>query len=399
MSTAPAPPRSRGWTRRDDGAQELAGGSPALAGMDPSATSALRPPCWLPRARGDGPLWADAIAQSDKAPPRSRGWTVLGGRHLPGPVGSPALAGMDPHRRCRARSRRRLPRARGDGPTSSSAASVWSEAPPRSRGWTRDAPRAQRRDAGSPALAGMDPSARRRRGARRRLPRARGDGPPPLVVVKLGAWAPPRSRGWTRPRPRHRPSRTGSPALAGMDLFPCGGRYFECWLPRARGDGPRACGTHKDNGKAPPRSRGWTRRRRLVREVDRGSPALAGMDPPQGSEWCSLNGLPRARGDGPGQRRRRVGRPQAPPRSRGWTPRGGGAVRGGAGSPALAGMDPRPRSTGPPRWWLPRARGDGPYGHGPWERSSRAPPRSRGWTSLAVVYPPPPRAMLSCAVL
>ena len=84
------------------------------------------------------------------------------------------------------------------------------------------------------------------------------------------------------------------------------------------------------------------------------------MDPVDGVGSLYLQGIPRARGDGPGVAYSVQVRAEDSPRSRGWTL--GRDLRGRArlGFPALAGMDLRQdRSIAAP-CRIPRARGDGP---------------------------------------
>ena len=91
------------------------------------------------------------------ASPRSRGWTVGHLGAVPLADGFPALAGMDLCSPDLSAILLRLPRARGDGPTSSSSTPSVTAASPRSRGWTHPVGRLERRHHGFPALAGMDP--------------------------------------------------------------------------------------------------------------------------------------------------------------------------------------------------------------------------------------------------
>ncbi len=255
-----------------------------------------------------------------KAPPRSRGWTQMEAGLASGGDGSPALAGMDPIPRPGLRARRRLPRARGDGPRHRRLADQRVRAPPRSRGWTRDDGRARLPVHGSPALAGMDPYRWKMTPSGIRLPRARGDGPYVDATTASLYQAPPRSRGWTLPAVGFSGHGRGSPALAGMDPSCRIDREGSMRLPRARGDGPRPGGDSRRADAAPPRSRGWTRKSLSRASVNHGSPALAGMDPTTRANADSAIGLPRARGDGPISAPERPKSVEAPPRSRGWTP-------------------------------------------------------------------------------
>jgi len=91
--------------------------------------------------------------------------------------------------------------------------------------------------------------------------------------------------------------------------------------------------------RAPPRTRGWTSVYLAVIVGHVGSPAHAGMDLLPPLPTAAESGLPRARGDGPAGRIKRVGSSWAPPRTRGWTRRRGASSSPTAGSPAHAGMD------------------------------------------------------------
>ncbi len=127
----------------------------------------------------------------------------------------------------------------------------------------------------------MDPRTRRAASTctRQRLPRARGDGPSDGTCVVRIERAPPRSRGWTPAAQLRRGPERGSRALAGMDPTTAPAPPAARWLPRA----------------------------------------LAGMDPPSPSSARGRGGLPRARGDGPEIRRDLKRVCAARPRSRGWT--------------------------------------------------------------------------------
>ncbi len=233
---------------------------------------------------------------------------------------------------------------------------------------------------GSPAHAGMDPASSSPLAARWGLPRARGDGPRAHARHAARRQAPPRTRGWTGPGLDLEAEVLGSPAHAGMD------RRSRCrgpgrrWLPRARGDGPLLRTVAACATVAPPRTRGWTAHRAGFVGPVPGSPAHAGMDPRPRDAHPGCARLPRARGDGPQARRSGPGRSWAPPRTRGWTPHAARAHQARAGSPAHAGMDPGCSWPRPRTAGLPRARGDGP-GSGPPPAPIRgAPPRTRGWT-------------------
>ena len=214
-----------------------------------------------------------------RASPRSRGWTRLASGGGDSVKGFPALAGMDPWWCSAARSTPGLPRARGDGPSDRRCASVPPAASPRSRGWTRMDHRVRVLVRGFPALAGMDPRSAGAPASRRRLPRARGDGPAFARLVTIPIRASPRSRGWTQRVHLRRGIHRGFPALAGMDRARRSGRYAAAWLPRARGDGPVPVDARRGRLRASPRSRGWTVTTGVMAGRDHGFPALAGMNP------------------------------------------------------------------------------------------------------------------------
>src|SRR3546814_4243616 len=92
-------------------------------------------------------------------------------------------------------------------------------------------------------------------------------------------------------------------------------------LPRTRWDGPRRGANLGGANLAPPHPRGWTLGERIVRAVNAGSPAPAGMDRTRPARRALPVGLPRTRGDGP--------------------PGGDRRLVSSRGSPAPAGMDPR----------------------------------------------------------
>ncbi len=296
--------------------------------------------------------------------------------------GSPAHAGMDLPPARRDTWTRWLPRARGDGPCALQSQVHVGRAPPRTRGWTR--PRLSRGSVrpGSPAHAGMDRRDSAARSLRRGLPRARGDGPAIVTPLPVGAQAPPRTRGWTRRIGAAFVRAAGSPAHAGMDPGRRSGPTACAWLPRARGDGPIAPRPLPRPGWAPPRTRGWTRHRNSRRYACVGSPAHAGMDLHVTRTISVADRLPRARGDGPTVVGDSGSASAAPPRTRGWTARGPCPPPPSTGSPAHAGMDHAASNWSHVSRWLPRARGDGPIWYDLDAGEWQAPPRTRGWTCV-----------------
>ena len=268
--------------------------------MDPGSGPPRRSTTRLPRTRGDGPT-------SEAASPADCG-------------GSPAHAGMDPA--CRTSSTRRsgLPRTRGDGPQIHVLQLGMEAAPPHTRGWTPvgASRRAWRR--GSPAHAGMDRVLSDAPRVGTGLPRTRGDGPRSLESRRRRRAAPPHTRGWTPSSSSSFPSRIGSPAHAGMDPSSNTTGRTATWLPRTRGDGPSTVSVSLCVMLAPPHTRGWTRVEHVFRGRLHGSPAHAGMDPCTPCPRSASDRLPRTRGDGPGLSHQGGTLIAAPPHTRGWTP-------------------------------------------------------------------------------
>ena len=149
-------------------------------------------------------------------------------------------------------------------------------------------------------------------------------------------------------------------------------------LTRARGDGP-APRSHPGIGVgAHPRARGRTSGRVFHRASGYGSPARAGTDPFLAAPDEAVLGLTRARGDGPRRACACRGSRAAHPRARGRTStrtRDGFRV---GGSPARAGTD-RGEAQHPRReGGLTRARGDGPRTTASQGPPAQAHPRTRG---------------------
>ncbi len=247
--------------------------------MDPTRTMRAYSLHRLPRAGGDGPFGRGKHRHRLAAPPRRRGWTARRPAPSARPRGSPAQAGMDLVDRADDGIGARLPRAGGDGPAARVIVRIMLLAPPRRRGWTAAAKNFLSEDPGSPAQAGMDPSARAMNSSSGGLPRAGGDGPSAGCISAGGSKAPPRRRGWTPTHPSAVAAHDGSPAQAGMDPTPRTSAPSRARLPRAGGDGPCDTAGPEIPAAAPPRRRGWTRLRGDPRRQPPGSPAQAGMDP------------------------------------------------------------------------------------------------------------------------
>jgi hypothetical protein len=155
-----APPRARGWSPIDCAGRFLLRGSPACAGMVPTSTGPRSRRRWLPRVRGDGPFPPYDTVFECQAPPRARGWSRQPGDYDGRDGGSPACAGMVPMKSLSRRAMVWLPRVRGDGPSIPWARCESERAPPRARGWSPQDYDDDTRQVGSPACAGMVPRTR-----------------------------------------------------------------------------------------------------------------------------------------------------------------------------------------------------------------------------------------------
>ena len=276
--------------------------------------------------------------------------------------------------------RHRLPRTRGDGPASANEPPEYITASPHTRGWTvGDGPVGAPR-VGFPAHAGMDPQHARRMAREERLPRTRGDGPSGLSQILVLGEASPHTRGWTSADAVAGGVFEGFPAHAGMDPLRSMAQTWSPWLPRTRGDGPRAEIRHQPCGAASPHTRGWTFLPFRHHSLPYGFPAHAGMDPSLSAWRCLPAGLPRTRGDGPWAWALRGCAAPASPHTRGWTHEPLPHVGGPGGFPAHAGMDPVRGCSGRRRRWLPRTRGDGPCPKPYYDHGGMASPHTRGWT-------------------
>ena len=308
--------------------------------MDPrSGSCAARPPR-LPRTRGDGPRRGSPSRPPPMASPHTRGWTRhRRGRRRRRP-GFPAHAGMDPTAGgARARATR-LPRTRGDGPVPGSRVWMGRGASPHTRGWTAVDLRPRHVHLGFPAHAGMDPEEGDTQSDYPRLPRTRGDGPSTLVPPGLLCTASPHTRGWTLHGLTGGRGRAGFPAHAGMDRVSTAGGAARPRLPRTRGDGPERVIGPRAADLASPHTRGWTPDVQVKDGLYGGFPAHAGMDPMRTATAPGSRRLPRTRGDGPGRCGHGLVRPRASPHTRGWTWSMRSRTCPTAGFPAHAGMDP-----------------------------------------------------------
>ena len=236
------PPPTRGWPAMSTAQTALALGSPAHAGMAPTTTRATMTRAGFPRPRGDGPAQFQQADGVFTVPPPTRGWPFrrVDARRCAG--GSPAHAGMAPARPASASPWPRVPRPRGDGPHESVSRIQYPPVPPPTRGWPAHEVTDGPHHPGSPAHAGMARGRPPRCSRPSRFPRTRGDGPRVDAAHPLARAVPPPTRGWPA-RIRGVPAvGWGSPAHAGMAPTAAPGWAMRRRFPRPRGDGPPASG-------------------------------------------------------------------------------------------------------------------------------------------------------------
>ena len=233
----------------------------------------------LPRPRGDRPDTTAAGRSRRWAPPPTRGSSRLDVDPVRREVGSPAHAGIVPVESARTDTIVRLPRPRGDRPQVRTHETVWSGAPPPTRGsslrWRLD----DAFQSGSPAHAGIVPSLSRPIDPMTRLPRPRGDRPALGRLFRRRSRAPPPTRGSSRHGIGLRALLSGSPAHAGIVPRHTVCRASKSGLPRPRGDRPTGISGETIAPWAPPPTRGSSLRRAHPVEPHRGSPAHAGIVP------------------------------------------------------------------------------------------------------------------------
>ena len=272
-------PHPRGWTGDASQSASRRPGFPAPAGMDPRTQRTRHGGHRIPRTRGDGPGGGGALGGSGMDSPHPRGWTRQALHPRPVRRGFPAPAGMDRSPRLASSVSSGIPRTRGDGPSRSSAASLLPSDSPHPRGWTLPADGGCGVQGGFPAPAGMDPSGRPARRPRPRIPRTRGDGPSTCFSGGSLNADSPHPRGWTLGERLGRQLVEGFPAPAGMDPASAGARPKLTRIPRTRGDGPPASWGMQGQRWDSPHPRGWTSRTRSGPRAGGGFPAPAGMDP------------------------------------------------------------------------------------------------------------------------
>ncbi len=192
-------------------------GCPAHAGIDPRSTSPACDHSWLPRSRGDRPRSVWRWASVMRASPLTRGSTRHNRAPTLDPHSSPAHAGIDRRGSAPAVGRRRFPCSRRDRPIWSNVIwGFWAD-PPFTRGSTLHHRPLVDAEHGSPSHAGIDPKLVSTSATSSRLPRSRGDRPSSTSSRKQGSSAPPLTRGSTQQVPQPGHHRVGSLAHAGID--------------------------------------------------------------------------------------------------------------------------------------------------------------------------------------
>ena len=213
----------------------------------------------------------------------------------------------------------------------------------------------------------------------RRFPRPRGDGPDKIDAAVWQQRVPPPTRGWPFIRGCRNQSLLGSPAHAGMALYPWMQEPVITWFPRPRGDGPGTEHRNFAHREVPPPTRGWPLLAGCRLRGPEGSPAHAGMAPARDRRDCGADGFPRPRGDGPAALTGAMPRLQVPPPTRGWPPQTDSRDARSPGSPAHAGMAPRHGHGDQAATRFPRPRGDGPACRPMHRPCTMVPPPTRGW--------------------
>ena len=208
--------------------------------------------------RGDRPATILIRLTRTVASPHARGSTRFRGYCAGHYSGFPACAGIDPITTDEPAYPVRLPRMRGDRPTSVGKYPTRRKASPHARGSTLGRSRGARGDVGFPACAGIDPPKSGSRNGGRRLPRMRGDRPIKNTASPPFPPASPHARGSTQGVSMAQKTKTGFPACAGIDLTSPSSSRTRTWLPRMRGDRPRVVPSQEKTPLASPHARGST---------------------------------------------------------------------------------------------------------------------------------------------
>ena len=322
--------------------------------MDRRSTSGCCVTRRVPHARGDGPSVGSVTFAVYSCSPRAWGWTGSSDDGHGGADRVPHARGDGPIGALMSCAQRRVPHARGDGP-------------------------------------------RRTRSARARgsVPHARGDGPILPVVDAIDVMCSPRAWGWTESEEANTSWVRLFPTRVGMDRW---GRSRRAVQPAVF---PTRVGM--DRGRRPSARRRWRRphargdgpetgtdacRRAWMRPLRRRVPTRVGMDRRLGAEVRGRAGVPHARGDGPPGSGIPWPSPACSPRAWGWTvhhgeqrtagscsPRAWGwtgtdtTVRAGCGVFPTQGMDRTRDDPASGRPGVSHARGDGPQSR-PWRLAS-----------------------------
>ncbi len=175
----------------------------------------------------------------------------------------------------------------------------------------------------------------------------------------------------------------GSPAHAGMALRAPRADGAIHRFPRPRGDGPLHGGRRDGRQWVPPPTRGWPRTVAHLRIAAEGSPAHAGMAPRPSDRGTASWRFPRPRGDGPAGDGIEAGTGMVPPPTRGWPLPMNRGSRHPAGSPAHAGMARQYAGRSLTLFRFPRPRGDGPGLSNEYMGAMLVPPPTRGWLARA----------------
>ncbi len=294
----------------------------------------------------------------------------------------PAPAGMVPKLRRRPGARRGAPRARGDGPARILGQSRMARCSPRPRGWSHSSGLTVMHVSVLPAPAGMVPPTGTSRSTSHRAPRARGDGPLYPWWTGPREMCSPRPRGWSLLTQLSEDTPLVLPAPAGMVPTPGPRECSHPGAPRARGDGPQVARGDRYRRLCSPRPRGWSIGRHVGAQPQLVLPAPAGMVPGHRGARPAGPRAPRARGDGPVQIGFDPTGDPCSPRPRGWSRRHGRRTTQAPVLPAPAGMVPRRYPHTRITAGAPRARGDGPGPDCTRHSHSSCSPRPRGWSRV-----------------
>ena len=151
-----ATPHTRGSTFRAHTNRITSKGYPAYAGIDPTGPGTTFLSFRLPRIRGDRPTSSHRSILRTGATPHTRGSTWIEEEYGEKRKGYPAYAGIDPQATISSEYTRRLPRIRGDRPAFKEDSAEYVEATPHTRGSTPIRAQIKQGGEGYPAYAGID---------------------------------------------------------------------------------------------------------------------------------------------------------------------------------------------------------------------------------------------------